>query len=139
MPAGTTESWSAPAIADNVAWLRGEAVDFAATLDVVEPPMYALKLALSEAITNAVVHAFRDREPGTVTVTIVVDAPDQKVTATVRDDGMGCLPRSDSPGLGLGLPMMSTLAATLHVRAPASGTGTEVNMTFPLGAADSLD
>ena len=133
------ERWSAPALATSVGWLRTEAIDFASTSDVIEPPINALKLALSEAITNAVVHAFRDRDPGTVTVTITVDTPGGQVRATVTDDGSGCVPRADSPGLGLGLPMMSTLAATLNVCTPASGVGTEVTMSFPLGGPDLAD
>ena len=137
MPADLVEEcWSAPALPTSVGWLRGEAVDFAATSDVLEPPIGALRLALSEAITNAVVHAFRDREPGTVTVTVTVDTRGGQVRATVVDDGSGCVPRADSPGMGLGLPMMSTLAATLNVCTPASGVGTEVSMSFPLGAPD---
>ena len=52
----------------------------------------------------------------------------------VSDEGRGILPRADSPGLGLGLPLIATLAESLEL-----GTGdndeTEVRMSFRLGAA----
>jgi serine/threonine-protein kinase RsbW/stage II sporulation protein AB (anti-sigma F factor) len=42
------------------------------------------------------------------------------------------LPRADSPGLGLGLPLIATLAESLEL---GKGTDerTEVRMTFSLG------
>jgi serine/threonine-protein kinase RsbW/stage II sporulation protein AB (anti-sigma F factor) len=47
----------------------------------------------------------------------------------VRDEGRGVVPRADSPGLGLGLPLIATLTESLEL-----GTGednaTEVRMTF---------
>jgi serine/threonine-protein kinase RsbW len=52
----------------------------------------------------------------------------------VIDEGRGILPRADSPGLGLGLPLIATLAESLEL-----GTGTneetEVRMSFRLDAA----
>ena len=44
-------------------------------------------------------------------------------------------PRTDSPGAGLGLPLIANLAETFSVTAPAGG-GTELSMTFPLGELD---
>jgi serine/threonine-protein kinase RsbW/stage II sporulation protein AB (anti-sigma F factor) len=132
------ESWSAPAIPMSVPRLRSEAIGFATTCDVIEPPINDLKLALSEAITNAVVHGFRGREPGTVTVTMTVDTARREVLAVVLDDGIGCRPRADSPGLGLGLPLISTLAQNVEVRTPTSGVGTEVCMCFALGQPATL-
>jgi serine/threonine-protein kinase RsbW len=55
----------------------------------------------------------------------------------VVDQGRGILPRADSPGLGLGLPLIATLAESLEL-----GTGTneetEVRMSFRLDAAEDL-
>src|SRR5436190_14108230 len=116
----TSATWTAPAIPDSVPRLRMRAVDFAATRAVIDPPINDLKLALSEAITNAVVHAFREDTAGTVTVTLTVDPAAREVKALVIDDGLGCKPRPDSPGLGLGLPLIATLAESMEVRtAPA--------------------
>jgi serine/threonine-protein kinase RsbW/stage II sporulation protein AB (anti-sigma F factor) len=56
---------------------------------------------------------------------------DGALTVVVSDEGRGILPRPDSPGLGLGLPLIATLASTLEL-----GTNdreeTEVRMTFEL-------
>jgi anti-sigma regulatory factor (Ser/Thr protein kinase) len=87
-------------------------------------------LAISEALTNAVLHAFRTQDlPGTVTVTVDV-TPDQFVEAVVRDDGMGMSPRSDSPGLGLGLGLIASVADAVEQRLPADGVGFELSMRF---------
>jgi anti-sigma regulatory factor (Ser/Thr protein kinase) len=83
---------------------------------------------VSEAVTNAVVHAFRDgRAPGTVTV--CAESDDDELTILVIDDGLGFAPRPDSPGLGLGIPTISALASTMTVRSALSG-GTVLYMTF---------
>lgn len=92
-------------------------------------------LAVSEAVTNAVVHAFRTaEEPGSVSVTVTV-VPHERIEVTVRDDGMGLAPRDDSPGLGLGLPLISTLADETEHREPADGPGFELWMRFRITAA----
>jgi len=90
-----------------------------------------LRLAVSEAVTNAVVHAFRSRPraEGQITVSLTVRAPELKLV--VRDNGDGMAPRDDSPGLGLGLPLISSLAHQMDHRRPAEG-GTELWMCFRL-------
>jgi serine/threonine-protein kinase RsbW len=40
----------------------------------------------------------------------------------VADDGIGMAPRSDSPGMGLGLPLIARLADSLQVRQSHEGT-----------------
>ena len=55
-----------------------------------------LALAVTEAVTNSVVHAFIDREPGIVRAHIQA-APDELVVV-VTDNGRGMQPRADSPG-----------------------------------------
>ena len=84
-------------------------------------------LAVTEAVTNAVLHAFIDREPGTIRVSAAA-GPDE-LTVVVTDDGIGMRPRPDSPGLGLGLPTIGRLAALVDLRVPEGG-GTELSMTF---------
>ena len=91
-------------------------------------------MAISEALTNAVVHAFRTQDlPGTVTVSVDV-APGELVEAVVRDDGMGMSGRGDSPGLGLGLGLIGSVADAVEQRLPADGVGFELWMCFRFGA-----
>jgi serine/threonine-protein kinase RsbW/stage II sporulation protein AB (anti-sigma F factor) len=87
-----------------------------------------IALAVSEAITNAVVHAYRDSaEVGDVRV-VACDGPDELVVV-VRDYGDGMMPRADSPGLGLGLPLITTMTDDLQIEA-ADGAGTLLRMHF---------
>ena len=118
--------------ASNVGDLRKAVVAFAQEMGFDDTSQIAL--AVSEAITNAVVHAYRDCEVGDVRV-VACDKPDSLIVV-VRDYGAGMLPRADSPGLGLGLPLIATLAESLEL-----GTGaddrTEVRMTFLLSDAEA--
>lgn len=87
-----------------------------------------IALAVSEAMTNAVVHAFLDRDNGSIEVTAGLQG--DAFVVTVIDDGSGMLPRPDSPGLGLGLPIITQLAVSLDVRSDPGSGGTKVTMTF---------
>ena len=89
----------------------------------------AARLAVSEAVSNVVVHSYSDASPGAFMVRVEWDGGELRVT--VRDQGCGMAPRMDSPGAGLGLPLIASLADSFSVTAPADG-GTEVVMTFPL-------
>ena len=91
----------------------------------------AVALAGSEAITNAVVHAYCDTpEPGTVSVS-GEQLELERLRVTVRDDGCGMKPRPDSPGLGLGLPLIVQLAKSVEIDT-RPGEGTRVAMDFDL-------
>jgi anti-sigma regulatory factor (Ser/Thr protein kinase) len=93
----------------------------------------AIALAVTEAITNAVVHAYVDApEPGEIEV-IVQRLPDEGgLEILVCDEGLGMMPRTDSPGLGLGLPLVATLAERFEIEARTGG-GTRVLMAFATG------
>ena len=54
-----------------------------------------------------------------------------ELLVTVRDEGTGMAPRIDSPGLGLGLPLIAQTAHSLEVRQAPTG-GTEMRMSFRL-------
>jgi serine/threonine-protein kinase RsbW len=107
------------------AWLRAHPVAPAAIGDVA--------LALSEACTNVVVHAYRDRVDASgspVTFRVVADREGRSVRVTVSDAGGGMAPRADSPGLGLGLPVIAALTERLEVSPAPGGRGTVVSMVF---------
>ena len=88
-----------------------------------------MRLAVSEAVSNVVVHGYR--ETGGGEFTLRVEWGGEELRVIVRDEGCGMMPRADSPGAGLGLPLIATLAESFSVIAPPGG-GTEVCMTFPL-------
>jgi serine/threonine-protein kinase RsbW len=76
-----------------------------------------------------IVHGYRHSGNGAFTVTI--ESQGDELHVTVRDQGCGMQPRMDSPGAGLGLPLIANLAESFSVTAPPGG-GTEVCMIFPL-------
>jgi anti-sigma regulatory factor (Ser/Thr protein kinase) len=87
-----------------------------------------VRTCVSEAVSNAVVHAFPDgRAPGTITVRVEVHA--DELVVFVHDDGIGFRPRTDSPGLGLGVPTITALAHSMTITV-AAGSGTEICMAF---------
>ena len=125
--------WSGPAEPASVARLRNALAEFAASGGLTGLRLSDVRTCVSEAVTNAVVHGYRDgRAPGTINVRGELGVDD--LTVTVSDDGAGFAPRSDSPGLGLGLPMIGALTTSMSILASASG-GTEVCMAFRLADA----
>src|SRR4051794_30202145 len=81
----------------------------------------AVGVVVTEAVTNAVVHAYREQEAsGRVYVSASVD--DHGVEIAVDDDGWGMRPRVDSPGMGLGLPLIGDLADRFEVTSRRPGT-----------------
>jgi serine/threonine-protein kinase RsbW/stage II sporulation protein AB (anti-sigma F factor) len=85
-------------------------------------------LAVSEVVTNAVVHGYRE---ATGEVTLEADHRGDTLRLSVADAGAGMSPRPDSPGLGLGLPLVSRVAEQVEIEAPDGG-GTHVTMRFTL-------
>jgi stage II sporulation protein AB (anti-sigma F factor) len=67
--------------------------------------------------------------PGRVEVEVELDG--ESLWVRVRDRGHGLEPRIDSPGLGLGLPLISQISASSQIVSPDEG-GTEVIMRFDL-------
>lgn len=113
-----------------VAPARHAVTNLARRIGMSDDSVSNVALAVSEAITNAVLHGYVDRDTGHIEVDARVTTSDLIVTVT--DDGGGMIPRPDSPGLGMGLPIIARLTATLDVRSPQAGAGTQLCMTFPL-------
>ncbi len=117
-----------PARAENVAVVRHAFGGLGEVLDVDEQTLSDIKLAITEACTNVVVHAYNGVE-GPLEVEVSVDG--RRLMVVVRDRGRGIVPRPDSPGLGLGLPLIATLAESLELGRDDE-EHTEIRMTFRL-------
>jgi anti-sigma regulatory factor (Ser/Thr protein kinase) len=129
-PGGLSAEW--PAVAASVAEARAAVSAFAEAAGANRDALAAVSLAVSEAVTNAVLHAYLDREePGPIEVRARCEA--DTVVVEVADEGRGMLPRTDSPGLGLGLPLIAQMTESLEVH-DRNGGGTEIRMAFPLAA-----
>jgi serine/threonine-protein kinase RsbW len=125
--------WTFTADAPAPSKARAAARAFAAEEGADADTLAAVALCVSEAVSNAVVHAYRERErPGEVE--LEVKRPNGYLCLLVRDHGCGLAPRTDSPGLGLGLPLIAESASSLEVRTRGDG-GTEVLMRFDLRSA----
>ncbi len=94
-----------------------------------DAPLGDIALAVSEGVTNAVHHAYVDDGPGEFRVDVEVD--DHRCEVVIEDDGRGMVPRPDSPGSGLGLPLMATVTDRFDASA-AEGPGTRVSLQFAL-------
>lgn len=88
----------------------------------------AIKLAVSEAATNSVLHGYSDRS-GTITVAAEIEAGGA-LRVVITDQGRGMLPHRESDGLGLGVPIMTTVADHVDITSPTGKGGTEVHMRF---------
>lgn len=123
--------WSAQASAESVQQIRQAVVDFAHANGIPEARADQIRLALSEALTNVVVHAYRRHaQPGRVYVSAIVEGG--WIELRVVDDGIGTAPRNDSPGLGLGLPLIYRVADQVALHRRPDRDGTELWMRFRL-------
>ena len=114
-----------PASVGVIRQLREAAVAFARVHELRDPD--AVGLAVTEAATNVVLHAYPDGEQGDIR--LVMCPEPERIVVVVRDWGHGMRPRPDSPGLGVGLPTIATVAGAFSVEA-ADGAGTLLRMHF---------
>jgi anti-sigma regulatory factor (Ser/Thr protein kinase) len=124
------QSWfeSFPAVAESVPRARHALAGFATRAGASDEQVDAVRLTSSEALTNAVLHAYRG-EPGTIQVTAAVVA--QELWILIADEGCGMQPGAQRPGLGLGLGLIAKLTDDFEIVARSAG-GTEVRMRFDL-------
>jgi serine/threonine-protein kinase RsbW len=118
-----------PARPDGVGVVRQALAGMADALDFEASVLADMKMAVTEACTNVVVHAY-DSETGVLEVEMRAD--EEGLTIVVRDYGSGVRPRparTEPAALGLGLPLIAALSDAFELRGSA-GTGTEVRMTF---------
>ena len=118
-----------PAQPHSVPRARHAVAEFATAQGAADGRLWAIKLAVSEAVTNAVVHATRDTDAATV-LALEADICDGLLRVSVCDQGLGMRPRIDSPGVGLGLGIIATL--TEHVEIAETNPGVRLTMTFAI-------
>jgi len=93
---------------------------------VVGAPEEEVALAVSEAVSNAVIHAFRFGKEGMVKVRARLER--DELLVTVADNGVGMFPDFDNPGLGVGTSLISRLSERATFE--SSDAGTTVTMRF---------
>ena len=126
---GETLSASYPAVPDSVGTARNVLTDFAREAGADEDQLHAIRLAASEAITNAIIHAYERAERGEVHVS--ASYVEGELWLLIADAGHGLRPRENSPGLGLGLALIAQLSDDFQILTRGSG-GTELRLRFDL-------
>ncbi|HXC44999.1 MAG TPA: ATP-binding protein [Solirubrobacteraceae bacterium] len=120
--------------AENIAVVRYALGGLGEAFAVPEPKLSDIRLAVTEACANVVVHAYPDGHYGPMEV--VASKDEEALTVLVRDWGRGIGPRPDSPGLGLGLSLIAALADSVQL-GHDDIEHTEVRMTFLLGGSQT--
>ncbi|MBO5254096.1 MAG: anti-sigma F factor [Clostridia bacterium] len=125
-----------PSYSVNERFARSAVAAFLLSLDPLVTEMNDLKTAVSEAVTNAVVHGYRDRI-GLVYITLKI-YEDDSVTVRIRDRGCGIenIEKAMEPlfttggeeRAGLGFAVMQSFCDSVHVRSQP-GRGTSVTLT----------
>ena len=122
---------------ENESFARIAVAAFIAPLDPTVEELTEIKTAVSEAVSNAIIHAYGENENGMVTVECAVEQ-DRRVVVTVIDNGVGIedieLAKeplyTSKPGeerSGMGFTVMESFMDKLEVES-APGTGTRVTM-----------
>jgi len=116
-----------PARPENVSVIRHVLGAFAEALRLSDELVEDLRLAVTEACTNVVRHAYPPERPGPVEISIVPS--DEHLSVVVADHGRGIGSSADTTGPGLGLPLIAAIADDVEIQ-PVPGGGSRVTMTF---------
>ena len=130
----------------NESFARAAVAAFVAQIDPTSDELADIKTAVSEAVTNAIVHGYRGREDGLVRMS--AEYGDRRLlTVVIRDEGCGIADvekamqagwstaseavRQQGFGAGMGLPNMKKYSDEMSIDSVV-GEGTTVYMTvFP--------
>ena len=124
-----------PARSINEGFARSAAALFAAQLDPTLEEINDLRTAVSEAVTNAIVHGYRD-SMGEITMTVRLLEPNTvEVTVTDRGCGIPDVQQARQPLFttggadrsGMGFTIMESFTDGIRVRS-APGKGTTVTL-----------
>ena len=104
---------------------------FAEALQLPDILIEDMRLAVTEACTNVVRHAYSDGEPGPVEILIRPEG--DSLLVVVSDRGRGLGPSADSSGPGLGLPLIAALSHSFEIE-QVPDNGSRLWMSFRGGS-----
>lgn len=133
------------AITENEAFARNTVAAFCVALDPTVDQINDIKTAVSEAVTNCIVHAYPERS-GSDKITITTTITDDTVHIVVSDTGIGIsdvqsamqpfyTTKPEQERSGMGFTVMESFTDKLTVE-PNTPTGTVVSMTKTIRGAD---
>lgn len=115
-----------PATADRLAQIRRRLLAWLQPLGVPEAAVSDIVLAVNEACTNSVEHAYRNTDGGTIKVEASIVGDD--IVVCITDHGSWRTPSGLPSTRGRGLPIIE--ATSDHVELMRSTSGTTVQVTF---------
>ncbi|MBV8218225.1 MAG: ATP-binding protein, partial [Solirubrobacterales bacterium] len=115
---------------DEVGRLRRKLAGYVEKMEVPESVVEDVRVALSEALANVVLHAYVGRAPGPIIVVAWRDGDD--LLMRICDEGRGLVPRVDSPGLGVGISLMASMVDDFSVANREGTDGTMVSLRLSL-------
>ncbi len=128
-----------PAISRNESFARSVVSSFAAQLDPLVTQLADIKAAVSEAVTNCIVHAYCDSdEAGKITIT--AKSSERHIYIKIKDNGCGIedvkqamtplfTTKAEEERSGLGFAVMESCCDKIRVTSK-KGKGTTVTLTF---------
>lgn len=126
-------------IPENVAFARVSVAAFASQLDCTLPELEEIKVVVSEAVGNAIIHGYRNKEDKTVRVLATIYKEGLEIR--VEDSGIGITNiemamqpaySTDPERMGLGFVFMQSFSDRLQVDS-TPGKGTTVTMYKRIG------
>ncbi len=124
-----------PAVPSALPGVRRRLGAWLTALGMSEQDRVGVMVAVGEACANAAEHAYRDADPGPMTVDAVVDV-DGLLTVTVQDEGTWRPPARDPGDRGRGLLIMRQLVDGVSL---VESGGTTVTMSMRLRRAPEAD
>ena len=132
------------AVSENEAFARNTVAAFCVALDPTVDQINDIKTAVSEAVTNSIVHAYPSGENNKITVVTRID--DESVHIVVSDEGIGIdnienamqpfyTTKPEQERSGMGFTVMESFMDELKVE-PNTPNGTVVSMTKTIRGAD---
>jgi anti-sigma regulatory factor (Ser/Thr protein kinase) len=123
-----------PATPAAVRQARSAVVRSAREAGVSEAGLADVKLAVGEACTNAVMHAWVTCDQPAAEFTTATAVTGGRFHVWVADEGRGAVPARPGQGAGIGLSVMQQLSAGMDVGVLPDG-GTQVMLSFALETA----
>lgn len=134
------------AVSQNEAFARCTVTSALSALDPTVDELADIRTAVSEAVTNSIIHGYRGSSGGMVTLILKIYA-DRRIFIRIHDDGCGIedveramqpLYTGDPNGErgGMGFTIMKSFTDSLRVHS-APGRGTTVTMVKKLGTEKS--
>jgi anti-sigma regulatory factor (Ser/Thr protein kinase) len=121
--------WEIPPDPEHIGVVRRQVATFASRAGMDSPALTDVQVAVSDAVTNAILHADAARDRGCVRVD-AEEAGDELIVR-VRDAGSGSEQPPNCPLMGPRLSMIAALAQVFGVRR-CEGGATELSMRFGL-------